>query len=84
MLRVSFNSCAGPHFDNAFVTMMGTGNVKGALKFSAFASAPLLLPRDTHGLSTPLPQFPCCWAGEFKQGVSKTRQRAHHRKVACF
>lgn len=34
MLRISFNSSAGPHFDNGFVTFMGTGNTPGALHFS--------------------------------------------------
>lgn len=39
MLRISYNSDAGPHFDNAFVTMMGTGTVRGALQ--------LLLPKPS-------------------------------------
>lgn len=33
MLRISFNSSAGRHVDNGFVTFMGTGNTRGALQF---------------------------------------------------
>ncbi|CAE8612148.1 unnamed protein product [Polarella glacialis] len=38
-LRISYNSTAGPHFDNAYVTMMGTGNVKGGLQFGLVHSS---------------------------------------------
>lgn len=33
MLRISYNSSAGPHFDNSFVSIMGPGTVRGALQF---------------------------------------------------
>lgn len=33
MLRISFNSSAGRHIDNGYVTFMGTGNTRGALQF---------------------------------------------------
>lgn len=34
MLRASFHSTAGPHYDNSFITLMGTGTIPGALQFS--------------------------------------------------
>ena len=33
MLRISYHSYAGMHFDNSYCTIMGTGNLKGALQF---------------------------------------------------
>ncbi|CAE7206354.1 unnamed protein product, partial [Symbiodinium pilosum] len=41
MLRVSYNSTAGHHYDNSFVTFMGAGNVRGALQFSGISPRPL-------------------------------------------
>lgn len=43
MLRVSYNSSAGQHYDNSFVTFMGTGNTRGALQFG---NVPCMLARE--------------------------------------
>ena len=33
-VRLSYDSSNGPHFDNSYVTLIGTGSVKGSLQFS--------------------------------------------------
>lgn len=34
MLRITINSFSGPHLDSSYVTMIGAGNVLGALQFA--------------------------------------------------
>eukprot|EP00930_Biecheleria_cincta_P035011 TRINITY_DN24121_c0_g1_i1.p1 TRINITY_DN24121_c0_g1~~TRINITY_DN24121_c0_g1_i1.p1 ORF type:complete len:351 (+),score=44.83 TRINITY_DN24121_c0_g1_i1:110-1162(+) len=59
MLRISYNSSAGPHYDNSFVTFMGTGNTTGALQFSMRGAEPEEQGTNVHNgnLFEPCEQF---------------------------